>query len=58
MTPMYQEFDGSLTNINEINIEPELAIIREMNYWNERQLTPVGDITVIKSLSLQKLTQH
>lgn len=30
----------SLTNINEINFEPKLAFVREMNNWNKRQLTP------------------
>lgn len=34
------KFGSSLTNINEINFEPKLAFVREMNNWNKRQLTP------------------
>lgn len=51
------KFNSSLTNITEINFEPKLAsIIKEINNWNKRQLTPLGKITVIKSLLLPKLT--
>lgn len=43
------KFNSSLTNITEINFEPKLtSIIKEINNWNKRQLTPLGKITVIK----------
>lgn len=32
------KFGSCLTNINEINFEPKLAFVKEMNNWNKRQL--------------------
>ena len=50
------DFTTNLENITDINIEKKLTeMIRELNHWDKRNLTPFGKITVIKSLVLSKI---
>ena len=50
------DFTTDLNNISDINIEKKLTeMIRELNNWDKRNLTPFGKITVIKTLVLSKI---
>ena len=49
-------FSVDLTNMIEINYIPAINSIEKLlNLWRHRYLTPIGKITVIKSLALSKL---
>lgn len=49
--------NSSLNNFTKINFDHKLSlIIKEINNCNKKQLTPLGKITVIKSILLPKLT--
>ena len=49
-------FRDSITNITELNLEKKLVLLEnDIAQWKRRYITPVGKITVIKSLLLAKL---
>ena len=49
-------FTNDNKNITERNIEPKIVQIKkEISQWHRRNLTPLGKITVIKSLLISKL---
>ena len=49
-------FSNNNSNITQVNIYPKIAQIRrEIAQWRRRNITPLGKITVIKSLLLSKL---
>ena len=49
-------FDTDLDNMLTLNFCDRLSNIKtKINYWNRRNLTPLGKITVIKSLLLSNL---
>ena len=49
-------FSNNNSDIVQVNIEPKIEQIkREIVQWNRRKLSPLGKITVIKSLLLYKL---
>ena len=50
------KFNSSLSQMTEANFDNKLSqIVKEINSWSKRQLTPFGKITIIKSLLLPKL---
>ena len=50
------EFTKDLKNITDININKKLTeIIKDINEWSRRDLTPFGKITVIKTLLVSKI---
>ena len=50
------EFSTELLNITDNNIKAKWTIIqRELKHWASRDLTPIGRITIVKSLSLSKI---
>ena len=50
------EFTADLENITEINIQNQMEFIRaDLRSWNKRYLTPLGKVTVLKSLILSKI---
>lgn len=50
------EFTIDLENITDINIRNKLTLmINEINQWSKRDLTPIGKVTVIKTLVLSKI---
>ena len=50
------EFTIDLKNITEININNKTTeMIKELNQWSKRDLTPFGKVTVIKTLILSKI---
>ena len=52
-------FDTDLDKILTLNFSDKLSIIKtKINYWKHRNLTPLGKITVIKSLLLSSLNRH
>ena len=49
-------FDRDLNQIIELNYEKVLADIQKLlEHWEKRNLTPIGKITIIKTLCLSKL---
>ena len=49
-------FDTDLNKMLTLNFTDKIANIKtKINYWNRRSLTPIGRITVIKSLLLSSL---
>ena len=49
-------FDTDLSKMLALNFSDKLASIKtKINYWNRRNLTPLGKITIIKSLLLSSL---
>ena len=49
-------FKYNISNITEINLERRLELLdKEIRQWKRRYITPLGKITVIKSLLLSKL---
>ena len=49
-------FDTNLEKMLTLNFTDRIANIKtKINYWNRRSLTPIGRITVIKSLLLSSL---
>ena len=49
-------FDTDLDKMLTLNFTDKIANIKtKINYWNRRSLTPIGRITVIKSLLLSSL---
>ena len=50
-------FTADLQNLDDLNFQTKiLAIEKEINQWSKRNLTPLGRITVVKTLLLPKLT--
>ena len=50
-------FTSDLTNIEKLNYEDNLYKIQnEILSWNKRNITPIGKVTVVKSLLIPKLT--
>ena len=50
-------FSTDIQRMVDINFEGKLQVVHKLiHYWNKRQLTPLGKITVIKSLILSKFT--
>ena len=50
------QFKYNIDDITDKNLEPKLvSLAREIKQWERRFLTPIGKITVIKSLLLSKL---
>ena len=48
-------FTVDLKNITDINIRNNLdAITNSIRHWSNRQLTPFGRVTVIKSILISK----
>lgn len=51
-------FDVDLLNMHSINYDPKLVKIKSIiKQWEKRHLTPIGKITVIKTLVI-KLLRH
>ena len=51
------KFNNNLEDIENLNFTPKLTEIKNMlKLWRCRALTPIGKITVIKTLALSKLT--
>ena len=49
-------FDTDLSKMLALNFSDKLANIKtKINYWNRRNVTPLGKITIIKSLLLSSL---
>ena len=49
------DFTTDLKNISDINITKKIpSMVQEINQWNKRDITPLGKITVIKTLLLSK----
>ena len=49
-------FKANISNITELNLDRKLILLEnEIAQWNRRYITPMGKITVIKSLLLSKL---
>ena len=49
-------FKSNISNITEFNLDKKLILLEnEIAQWNRRFITPLGKITVIKSLLLSKL---
>ena len=50
------EFDVNLDEILKINFDKKIIAIKNLlKHWERRNLTPIGRITVIKSLAISKL---
>jgi hypothetical protein len=50
------EFDVNLDEILKMNFDKKFIAIKNLlKHWERRNLTPVGRITVIKSLAISKL---
>ena len=50
-------FSTVTKQMNEINYDTKLVEIKNiLNAWKRRQLTPLGKITVIKTLAMSKIT--
>ena len=50
------DFTIDLLNITDININKKLTLMtRELKQWSKRDLTPLGRITVIKTLIISKI---
>ena len=51
------KFSTDTTQTSSINFEAKISEIRKiLNNWSRRQITPLGKITVVKTLVLLKLT--
>ena len=51
------KFNAQLENIEKINYESKINMIKkDINHWSKRNLTPLGRITVVKTLLLSKVT--
>ena len=49
-------FTRNVTNITDNNLEKKLStLVNEIAQWKRRYITPIGKITIIKSLLLSKL---
>ena len=49
-------FDVDLTNIPKLNYDKKLVKIKEIiKQWNKRHITPIGKITLIKSLMISQM---
>ena len=49
-------FRNNITNITDLNLEKKLGLLEnDIAQWKRRHITPLGKITVIKSLLLAKL---
>ena len=49
-------FDTGLNKVNEINYKNKIELLKStIHNWQRRHLTPLGKITVIKSLSISFL---
>ena len=52
------DFTIDLKNITDINITKKLpSLLKEINQWNKRDLTPLGKVTIIKTFLLSKFVQ-
>ena len=52
------EFTIDLKNITDINITKKIpSLLNEIKQWNKRDLTPLGKITIIKTILLSKFVQ-
>lgn len=50
------QFDVDLANITKLNYDKKLVKIKEIiNQWNKRHTTPIGRITLIKSLIISQM---
>ena len=50
-------YTANLKDIEQLNFEKKLeGIKREITQWSKRQISPVGKITIVKSILLSKLT--
>lgn len=50
------QFDVDLANIPKLNYDKKLVKIKEIiNQWNKRHTTPIGRITLIKSLIISQM---
>jgi exonuclease III len=50
-------YTADLHNIEQLNFDDRLSNIqKEITHWSKRNITPIGKITVIKSLLLSKIT--
>ena len=50
------EFTTDLKNITDININKKLTdIVKELNQWAKRDLTPFGKVLVIKTFAISKI---
>ena len=51
------KFNAQLENIEKINYESKINMIKkDINHWSKRNLTPLGRITVVKTLLMSKVT--
>ena len=49
-------FKSNITNITELNLDKKLVLLEnDIAQWKRRHITPIGKITVIKSLLIAKL---
>ena len=54
--PLGIKFTNNLNNMIEINYNEKLQSLRKLlGSWTKRDLTPIGKITIIKSLAIPKL---
>ena len=50
------DFTTDLKDISDINITKKLpSLMQEINQWNKRDTTPIGKITIIKTLLLERV---